>query len=324
MERRPLAIQEIVRHRDQVLGRRRLVELLDVRQAGDRRDDHPRRAERDASSSKPATRSSLSSINNFEQRLRELASARCSRQRTKRSSRDSPHGTAGNSSNTQFAAPTPTNVVPASNQPLRRIQPPQFCPPKPIAPTNQQLRHSAAPTAARNEQLAHRSADRGLWTYNSIPRTTDSRTSIASYISAVSIHSVTGPSFTSDTCMCSRNTPVATSTPAARTRIDKRLVQPLGQLRRRRVGEARPPPSPAIAVERELAHHQHRPAHFGQRPIHLPRSHPQTPASRRSSPPANSPPPRRRRAQRPAARPARAQSARSPRRRRSHCASLTR
>ena len=91
------------------------------------------------------------------------------------------------------------------------------------------------------------------------------------YLSAVSIHSVTGPSFTSDTSMCSRNLPVATSMPAARTRATKCLVQPLGQLRRRRIGEARPPAAAAIAVERELAHHEHRPAHLGQRAIHLAR-----------------------------------------------------
>ena len=50
---------------------------------------------------------------------------------------------------------------------------------------------------------------------------------------------------------------------------DEFVVQPLGKLRRRGVGEARPPAFAAIAEERELAHDQHRPADFDERAIHL-------------------------------------------------------
>ena len=82
--------------------------------------------------------------------------------------------------------------------------------------------------------------------------------------------SVTGPSFTSATCMCSRKRPVATAMPACADRGDELLrTESLGHFRRRGVDEARPAALAAIAQQRELADDEHRAADFGQPAVHL-------------------------------------------------------
>ena len=107
--------------------------------------------------------------------------------------------TEGNGGLPQFAAaPQPLNASPAPSS----------------QPTQWQW-----PTASRG--VSTRLSGPAQFAVATVRLQASSLTVRALHISAVSIHSVTGPSFTSDTNMCSRNLPVATSMPATRTRATK-------------------------------------------------------------------------------------------------------
>ena len=121
------------------------------------------------------------------------------------------------------ANPQPA-YAPPNYQPPANAHPsnPYDMPPSQVPVTRQRLRHGAAPRLAEPAIAG-------------------------AHNSAVSIHSVTGPSFTSDTSHvgakhAGRHLDAERPHPS-----DKRLVQPLGQLRRRGIGEARPPTFAAIA-----------------------------------------------------------------------------
>src|SRR5207302_882680 len=53
-------------------------------------------------------------------------------------------------------------------------------------------------------------------------------------------------------------------------RRGERFVKRLGLVRQRGFDETGPTSLPAVAVQRELADHQRRPAHVQQAPVHLP------------------------------------------------------
>ena len=69
---------------------------------------------------------------------------------------------------------------------------------------------------------------------------------------------VTGPSFTSSTCISARKTPVSTGSSELTQRGGKSLDQGLGVLGPGRGDPRRAPALPGVAVERELADHERR------------------------------------------------------------------
>ena len=78
-----------------------------------------------------------------------------------------------------------------------------------------------------------------------------------------SSRTVRGPTLTDSTSMCARKRPVATVAPRARSASTNAGDQRLGDLGGRGGRPARPPPLAGVAVEGELADHEHRGARVG-------------------------------------------------------------
>ena len=76
-----------------------------------------------------------------------------------------------------------------------------------------------------------------------------------------------GPSLTSSTCISAPKRPVAVRTPRRASASAKRKVEPLGEVRGRRVREPGPAPASRVGVERELRDDEGRAAGVEQRAI---------------------------------------------------------
>ena len=79
---------------------------------------------------------------------------------------------------------------------------------------------------------------------------------------------MTGPSFTSSTCMSAPNRPVATLAPRPRSSATNALDQGFRHVGGGGIGPRRPAPAAGVGVQRELADHEHGAAHVGHREVH--------------------------------------------------------